>query len=145
MEADLATPAQVRYISALMHRKAEEENRDYTEIRDEIKERYGFKNYSKLSRGEISELIGELEGNDGYDNGGIETDARDNGSDDNNNNNNGKVGEYVEMYADIWKEITGNETFINLSPKEQSIAAAGIFREIVKDQRTERIAELRGT
>jgi len=61
MEADLATPAQVRYISALMHRKAEEENRDYTEIRDEIKERHGFKNYSKLSRGEISELIGELE------------------------------------------------------------------------------------
>ena len=142
MEADLATPAQVRYISALMHRKAEEENRDYTEIRDEIKERHGFKNYSKLSRGEISELIGELEENDGYDNGSIETNGHANGSDDNNNNN-GKVCEYVELYASIWKEITGNETFINLSPKEQSIAAAGIFREIVKDQRTERIAELR--
>jgi len=132
MEADLATPAQVRYISALMHRKAEEENRDYTEIRDEIKERHGFKNYSKLSRGEISELIGELEGNDGYDNGN-----------DSNNNNNGKVCEYVELYAGIWKEIMSNNMFINLSPKEQSIAAAGIFREIVKDQRTERIAELR--
>jgi len=142
MEADLATPAQVRYISALMHRKAEEKNRDYTEIRDEIKERHGFKNYSKLSRGEISELIGELEENDGYDNGGIETNGHANGSDDNNNNN-GKVGDYVELYADIWKEIMSNKTFINLSPKEQSIAAAGIFREIVKDQRTERIAELR--
>ena len=142
MEADLATPAQVKYISALMHRKAEEENRDYTEIRDEIKERHGFKNYSKLSRGEISELIGELEENNGYDNGSIDTDARANDSDDNNNNN-GKVCEYVELYASIWKEINGNETFINLSPKEQSIAAAGIFREIVKDQRTERIAELR--
>ena len=142
MEADLATPAQVRYISALMHRKAEEENRDYTEIRDEIKERHDFKNYSKLSRGEISELIGELEENDGYDNDGIETDAHNNGN-DSNNNNNGKVCEYVELYAGIWKEIMSNNMFINLSPKEQSIAAAGIFREIVKDQRTERIAELR--
>jgi len=75
-----------------MHRKAEEENRDYTEIRDEIKERHGFKNYSKLSRGEISELIGELEENDGYDNGSIETNGHANGSDDNNNNN-GKVGD----------------------------------------------------
>jgi len=84
-----------------MHRKAEEENRDYTEIRDEIKERHGFKNYSKLSRGEISELIGELEENDGYDNGSIETNGHANGSDDNNNNN-GKVGDYVELYADIW-------------------------------------------
>jgi len=143
MVNNLATPAQVRYISALMHRKAEEENRDYTEVRDEIKERHGFKNYSKLSRGEISELIGELEENDGYDGGIIETNVHNNGNDSNNNNHNDKVGEYVELYADIWKEITGNETFISLSPKEQSIAAAGIFREIVKDQRTERIAELR--
>jgi len=133
MVNNLATPAQVQYISALMHRKAEEENRDYTEIRDEIKERHGFTNYAKLSRREISELISELEENDGGD--GIDMNGH--------NHNNGKVGEYVELYADIWREITGNETFINLSPKEQSIAAAGIFREIVKDQRTERIAELK--
>ncbi len=140
MEADLATPAQVQYISALMHRKAEEENRNYTEIRDEIKERHGFTNYAKLSREEISELISELEENDGYGGDGIETNDHNHNND---SNHNGKVGEYVELYAGIWKEITGNETFINLSPKEQSIAAAGIFREIVKDQRTERIAELR--
>ena len=136
MVNNLATPAQVQYISALMHRKAEEENRDYREIRDEIKERHGFTNYAKLSRGEISELISELEENDGGD--GIDMNGH-----NHSNNNNGKVGEYVELYADIWREITGNETFINLSPKEQSIAAAGIFREIVKDQRTERIAELK--
>jgi hypothetical protein len=53
------------------------------------------------------------------------------------------VREYVKLYADIWEEVLRNKTFAGIEAREQGIAVAGVFREIIKTKRTERIAELR--
>jgi hypothetical protein len=53
------------------------------------------------------------------------------------------VKQYVQLYADIWEEVLRNKTFAGIESREQGIAVAGVFREIIKTKRTERIAELR--
>lgn len=125
---DEATQAQLKYISALLHQKAEQHNRSYQEVRDELKQQHGFTNYAKLTKREISTLINQLQANDGQ-------------TADSNSNT---VATYVDLYAQIWMTIQDNRVFTGLQPKERSIAAAGIFRELIKDRRTDHIAELQG-
>ena len=66
---ETATEKQIKMFTALMHRKAEKEGRDYTAVRAEAKKRFSYSNLSNLEISEISEMIEamqeELEGGTG--------------------------------------------------------------------------------
>ena len=65
----MATERQIKMFTALLHRKAEKEERDYTDVRAEAKKRFSYSNLSNLEISEISEMIEamqeELEGGTG--------------------------------------------------------------------------------
>jgi len=65
----MATERQIKMFTALLHRKAEKEGRDYTAVRAEAKKRFSYSNLSNLEISEISEMIEamqeELEGGAG--------------------------------------------------------------------------------
>ena len=65
----MATERQIKMFTALLHRKAEKEGRDYADVRAEAKKRFSYSNLSNLEISEISEMIEamqeELEGGTG--------------------------------------------------------------------------------
>ena len=66
---ETATERQIKMFTALMHRKAEKDGRDYADVRAEAKKRFSYSNLSNLEISEISEMIEamqeELEGGTG--------------------------------------------------------------------------------
>ena len=65
----MATERQIKMFTALLHRKAEKDGRDYADVRAEAKKRFSYSNLSNLEISEISEMIEamqeELEGGTG--------------------------------------------------------------------------------
>ena len=65
----MATERQIKMFTALLHRKAEKDGRDYADVRAEAKKRFSYSNLSNLEISEISEMIEamqeELEGGAG--------------------------------------------------------------------------------
>ena len=65
----MATERQIKMFTALLHRKAEKDGRDYADVRAEAKKRFSYSNLSRLEISEISEMIEamqeELEGGTG--------------------------------------------------------------------------------
>ena len=65
----MATERQIKMFTALLHRKAEKDRREYTDVRAEAKKRFSYSNLSNLEISEISEMIEtlqeELEGGTG--------------------------------------------------------------------------------
>jgi hypothetical protein len=59
-EEELATEKQVKMYAALLHRLAETNKRDYKEMREEVKDMFGFSNAAKLKKSEMSEIITKL-------------------------------------------------------------------------------------
>ena len=66
---ETATERQIKMFTALLHRKAEKDGRDYADVRAEAKKRFSYSNLSRLEISEISEMIEamqeELEGGAG--------------------------------------------------------------------------------
>lgn len=50
-----------------------------------------------------------------------------------------EVKEMVDLYAKVWREILKNKTFLKLTNREQDFAAGGVFHELLKNRRAERI------
>ena len=65
----MATERQIKMFTALLHRKAEKDGKDYADVRAEAKKRFSYSNLSNLEISEISEMIEamqeELEGGTG--------------------------------------------------------------------------------
>jgi hypothetical protein len=118
-------------IHALLHRVAEREGREFDEVRSAFKAKHRLQSFRDLDIEGASRMIDELQEYENQ-NGPVSAD-----------NDGSKVKEYVGLYAQIWRDVMHNRIFEELDARNQSIAVAGIFREIVKDRRTERIGELR--
>ena len=59
-EEDQISEKQMRFITSLLHRKADAEGRDFKEVRKEFKEVNGYTNLQTLSRGKAHKLLNNL-------------------------------------------------------------------------------------
>jgi hypothetical protein len=163
-EEEFATEKQLKMYAALLHRLAETNKRDYKEMREEVKDMFGFSNAAKLKKSEMSGIITKLmewigggEGakvidgdcdkeedltvSDEYED--LEVNSEYTEEEEKKEENEDIVKQYVDLYARIWEEVLKNKTFAQIGEREQGIAVAGVFREVIKTRRTEGIAELR--